>query len=665
MKKLIALFTAAVCILSISLFAFAATPTNIVGHLVDGDGKIAEDNYNTIRPGSDYYYVIGPSSEYSSLVNKDYLRFSLKKETNGKYISDANLVEKRFGNTRYVCIQFSVKDNFTADEYKVELQAQFRAKKDLVAIAGTNNSFPTFRLATDADKGGSTELANAKAKLETLRGELTTAQNAYNSAKTALTSLAQVNGQSWTEANMDTLLAQLKALEDQQSQITQQVQQAQTRLQEIATEKSRLDGIAKDAKSPYDAAKALSDAMAARLAQLDAIKTALATYNTAQEEANWTALANAVAAYRDANGNQYVDANGAPISFPAVLPAFADKDTDPTNAFASLTAQLAETEGTEYWNVKNAAAGLAGDASSKETAYNNAQSDADTYAASVKEEETRLNTLITQGSAKNGALSYADAEKTVNNVKSTKSAYDAKQTEFKNQEAAVNRLQTIGGTNNPGLLKSGQTFYHNFKIWIQNENRVDDDATFVAGEKGVVIKPVKNERNTVTWENNNDTIARMTFTADSETEYYCPRLSTKWDSRYNNLFKNVDAYLFDFVGNPRIPATTRATVELFNPFVNRDGDLTVSLSKIRVYEVNADGDLINRTDEFTIGENEDGDQVLTFRTRTLGTYIVAAGKASGTTSKPSGGTSGNTGSTGSTSKPVTSIPNKTNPPTGF
>ena len=49
--------------------------------------------------------------------------------------------------------------------------------------------------------------------------------------------------------------------------------------------------------------------------------------------------------------------------------------------------------------------------------------------------------------------------------------------------------------------------------------------------------------------------------------------------------------------------------------------MTVSKNKIYVYEV-VDGELIDRSNSFSFGENDDGDSVLTLQTRTLGTYII-------------------------------------------
>ena len=88
MKKLISLFLAISCILTLQVSAFAAK--NIVGQIVDADGNLAADRYDTIRPGSDYYYIIGKSDDgYNILTKKNTVRFRLKKKTNGKYVSDA------------------------------------------------------------------------------------------------------------------------------------------------------------------------------------------------------------------------------------------------------------------------------------------------------------------------------------------------------------------------------------------------------------------------------------------------------------------------------------------------------------------------------------------------------------------------------------------------
>ena len=97
----------------------------------------------------------------------------------------------------------------------------------------------------------------------------------------------------------------------------------------------------------------------------------------------------------------------------------------------------------------------------------------------------------------------------------------------------------------------------------------------------------------------------------------------------------MDAYLFDFVDNPRVPAATRPTLSLRNPFSDGDGGLTVRESRIHVYGVEG-GELIDKTHLFSFGENDGGDRVLSIRTFTLGTYIVSDGKADLPERRPSG-----------------------------
>ena len=147
MKKLLALLLAVACVLSLNVAAFAAAydiyTDPVVGTILNGDGESAYDSgYDTLKPGDDYYYIIGPSSVagYDILTDKDVVRFSMKKKTNGKLVSGADIVEKRFNGTRYVCIRFSIKDNFSADEYKVEMEAQIKARKDLIRASGAGTS---------------------------------------------------------------------------------------------------------------------------------------------------------------------------------------------------------------------------------------------------------------------------------------------------------------------------------------------------------------------------------------------------------------------------------------------------------------------------------------------------------------------------------------------
>lgn len=176
------------------------------------------------------------------------------------------------------------------------------------------------------------------------------------------------------------------------------------------------------------------------------------------------------------------------------------------------------------------------------------------------------------------------------------------------------------------------------KFFVSND--VDEgDQTYSAGTSGVVIKPLKNEENEIEWEDNNNTLARLTFDADSDVAKSYPKLSTKWSNDvYAAMFADQDAYIFDFVGNPTISATARPVLELYNPFKNDDDEITLenpviflvnddatlaaSTEEVELAQAILDGRLVDITDKFTAGENEDGDYVFTTKTRTLGTYII-------------------------------------------
>ena len=167
-----------------------------------------------------------------------------------------------------------------------------------------------------------------------------------------------------------------------------------------------------------------------------------------------------------------------------------------------------------------------------------------------------------------------------------------------------------------------------------NNTLEEGDQDWTAGTGGFIAKPVKNDDNEITWEDENDTIARLTFEGDSDVNKYYPKLSTKWDNAdYAENFKDTDAFFRSFVGNPTISATSRPVLELYNPFVNEDGEDTVAVEDIVIYEV-VDGALVDVTAKFTAGENDDGDSVFTLKTRTLGTYIFSNGAATAAEEAP-------------------------------
>ncbi|WP_101908391.1 hypothetical protein [Marasmitruncus massiliensis] len=659
MKKWIALALSLALIIITAVPAFAAS-SSIVGELVDADGKIASDGYDTIRPGSDYYYVIAQSGTgYDSYVDDALIRFSLKKKEGGKYITDADLVEKKFGSTRYICIKFSVKDNFSDDEYKVVLEANFRAKKDLVITNATSyNSglaFPAFRAATSSDGSYTQEQINA-------------AQAAYNNA---------ISERNTLNNEIAALKTEIAALEKQIEDLNQQNQQRQaqitaaqtalsneqTKLAQLKTEQSAAQTKYNNAKSAWDAAKEAADQaehQTQQKAQLEADlqqantdlaaaqalqaklgpeqftaenpkpdpfvpKTLIDRFNAANTAELIQAWNNSLVDYTAKAFTPLAEDNSNNAAVAAELNAEIIRVNgliaDANNRIATATADLnslgsvIEIGNTELQAAVNAE-------QSAKTELNTANSNVTTQETVVTDAQKKLNELQASASTPADLANQLAAQKS--ELASKQAALPAKEKAVTDTKAALDNMLAGTGSN---VLKSGDTFTHTFKIWVQNEKIEDSDATFTAGEKGVIVKPVKNEINTVTWEDSNRTLAVLTFRADSDVSFYCPRLSTRWNSfDYADYFDDTDAYLFDFVSSPTIPASSRPTLSLYNPFVDDDGDLTVRTSRIRIYEI-VDGDLEDVTDLFTFERNEDDDYVMTIKTRTLGTYIVSDGEA--------------------------------------
>ena len=157
----------------------------------------------------------------------------------------------------------------------------------------------------------------------------------------------------------------------------------------------------------------------------------------------------------------------------------------------------------------------------------------------------------------------------------------------------------------------------------------DADQDYDAGKGGVVLKPQTNEDNEITWEDENNTIATLRFVGDDDGKYFFPKLSTKWeDADYAEYFADQDAFIFNFVGSAagktQIASTSRATLELYNPYYDEDEDeLTVDPEDVVIYSVEDDGSLLDVTASFKAVETDDGDYVFQTKTRELGVYIIA------------------------------------------
>lgn len=165
------------------------------------------------------------------------------------------------------------------------------------------------------------------------------------------------------------------------------------------------------------------------------------------------------------------------------------------------------------------------------------------------------------------------------------------------------------------------------RLYINNKV-LNGDQNFSAGNHGVMVKPTKNDRGEVTWENANDMLARMKIYGDDNTDKFYAKLSTKWDyAEYDAEFGHTDAFVYSFTGNPKISDTSRATLELRNPFLNSDGDEIVAPEDVIIYELTEDGEYVDITSEFTYGETDDGEPMFSIKDRPFRTYIFSADPA--------------------------------------
>lgn len=620
-QKALAAFLAAAMAVTMAAPAFAKTDKNDLRYLdiVDSDGENAYyDRTDTIKPGDKYYIIIGKSTgtKLDNLLDKKLFSFKLKKQNGGKYISGAEITEKRFGNTRYICIAFDAKDNFTDEENKVTLEAIFRAKEDLAATNPGGIAAGDFPIFEPTTSGANSAAANkAKADLEA-------AETAYNTAEAARKAAEEKYNkakENQTNATNDLTTAQ----NNKNTIVSKYVDPTNGITEETVT----VDWLTQKAKDANDAAANAANAEAltekytalqtawdswssaytndsnltgestefkAVVTKLEEYKTALAAITLPAEIDTQTSIANLTLTLPDGFPGLNWDDNSIP--YVRIRNEFYTPTVGPANATKGAERTLIEQIQT--------ACGSSTELTSKANAYT--------------KDATNLQTALDQITA---ATTAANSDLT-----SLEEDLAKKTTDAKNKKATMDTAQKLynsiaNGTSSNVFLKDGDEYSFEFTVWIQNERQEDDDANFVAGEKGVVIRPVKNETNTITWENSDRTLARLTFQADSDTDYLCPRLSTRWSNEdYYNFFDDQDAYLFDFVSNPDIPAQTRGTLELYNPFLDRDGDYYRDVRDLYLYQV-VDG-ILKEVDFDPVLENDDGEEVLRLRTRTLGTYVV-------------------------------------------
>ena len=159
-----------------------------------------------------------------------------------------------------------------------------------------------------------------------------------------------------------------------------------------------------------------------------------------------------------------------------------------------------------------------------------------------------------------------------------------------------------------------------YNLWISNVKQGNDDNPDV-GDR-VYMDPDKNDTNTLIW---GDDRAALKFEADDDAKKFYARLST---SNMSDIYAeygdpvDADLWFYNFVNNPTVPATSKATLTLGIPW-DDDDDYTPDPENCFIYEVDADGYLVDVTSKFTYSEDDEEIPGWSIRTRQLGTYIVS------------------------------------------
>lgn len=173
-----------------------------------------------------------------------------------------------------------------------------------------------------------------------------------------------------------------------------------------------------------------------------------------------------------------------------------------------------------------------------------------------------------------------------------------------------------------GYARDGEELrVRDFYVRIKNIERAADN-DWEVGVNGLLLKPLSNDWNEVTWYDEDGDLAYMKFFADSDVDSFYSKLSTKWEhADYASYFNNQDAFIFDFTGSPKLSATSRADLEIYNPFVDADGKETMDPKTAVIYQI-IDGNLYDISASFEYREGENGEMAYCTRTRFLGTYII-------------------------------------------
>ncbi len=171
------------------------------------------------------------------------------------------------------------------------------------------------------------------------------------------------------------------------------------------------------------------------------------------------------------------------------------------------------------------------------------------------------------------------------------------------------------------VAAKGDEYNYTVTFWINNTSIKGADGDVDTGE-GAYFDPEDNETNSLIW---GDDRAALKFEANDDASKFYAKLSTKADSEIYATYGdpvNADLWFYDFVGNPTIPSTSRATLTLGIPW-DDDDDYTPDPEDIFIYSIDADGFLTDVTDQFTYSEDATDIEGWSIKTRTLGTYVIS------------------------------------------
>ena len=193
-----------------------------------------------------------------------------------------------------------------------------------------------------------------------------------------------------------------------------------------------------------------------------------------------------------------------------------------------------------------------------------------------------------------------------------------------------------------------------YTMWVSNETVGNDDNPDTGD--GIVMDPDANDTNTLIW---GDDRAALEFESDDDASKFYAKLSTKsMGDIYTEYGDPADAdlWFYDFVGSSTIPSTSRAWLTLGIPWDDND-DYTPDPEACYIYELDADGYLVDVTNKFTYSEDAREIPGWSIQTRTLGTYIVSDTELDVDNSHVDPGETGNGGDAPTTSTPDKNIPN--------